>query len=125
MKRKSKTTKILLFILAIVPVFCLASSKKTITLEKYYEIKMGISEKALKQKIGKPYAIHQLIHNEVEYEYIERLSTGTDVLEERHYFFRIQNGKVKSTRMTSKVIPFSERNSYDLQTTLKAEYERK
>lgn len=123
--KSKKITKILLFILALTPLFCQASSKKTITLEKYYEIKMGITEKALKQELGKPYSVHQLVHNEVEYEYIERLSTGTDVLEERHYFFRIQNGKVKSTRMTSKVIPFYKRNSYDLQTTLKSDYEKK
>lgn len=109
--------KTILTIFAIFPLLCMATSQKTITMDKYYDVQMGSSEQSLKKNLGKPYAVCQLSHDEAEYEYIERLSTGTDVLEERHYFFRIKNGRVKSSRMTTKVIPFYQRNSYDLQTS--------
>jgi hypothetical protein len=100
----------------IVPVFfialiCLAgcfSRPALMTYETYDQVKVGTSIADLKSEIGKPYAIHHKEDSE-EYEYVERINVGNNLIAENHYFLIVQNGKVIGKYMNRERPP-----AYDL-----------
>jgi hypothetical protein len=63
----------------------------------------------MEQRVGSPYQIRNLKDGEKEYEYIERITMGDEVVEENHYFIIVQDGKVKGKRTTQQTPP-----AYDL-----------
>jgi len=52
-----------------------------------------------------PYAIHKQTDGSAEYEYIERISLGTEIIEENHYFLRAKKGKMVGKRMNQATPP--------------------
>ena len=64
------------------------------TYDTYDKVQMGTSIAQLQSDIGKPYAIHKKEGNITEYEYIERIDTGNNLVAENHYFLIVEDGKV-------------------------------
>ena len=79
------------------------------TYDTYDKVQMGTSIAQLESDIGKPYAIHTKEGNIVEYEYIERIDTGNNLVAENHYFLIVENGKVVGKYMNRERPP-----AYDL-----------
>ncbi len=75
----------------------------------YDQIEVGTSVATLKSEVGKPYAIHYKEEGKEEYEYIERIDTGTVLVAENHYYLIVKEGKVIGKYMTRERPP-----AYDL-----------
>lgn len=101
--------------------FTSCSHQKMATDDHFYDIPMGAKVEELQKEMGPPYAIHQINDEEMEYEYIEKISTGqtevAPIIETRHYFFRIKKGRVEGKRVESEDRSPFMRNSYDMQTS--------
>lgn len=112
--------KKIIFILTVslLAAWSCASGGKTMTAEGFSEISVGMTEKEVQQKYGKPYSIKDLGEGEIEYRYIEKVTIGRDrVLQEKHYLIILKNGKVTSTKTQILNRPVYERNSYEMQTS--------
>jgi len=74
----------------------------------YDGVQLGTSIAQIQAEIGKPYAIH---HKEGvdEYEYIERIDGGNNLVAENHYFLIVEDGVVTGKYMTREQPP-----AYDL-----------
>jgi len=57
-------------------------------------IDTGATAEEVEKSCGKPYQIHSRGGNTDLYEYVERISMGTQIVEMRHYFIVITDGKV-------------------------------
>ena len=79
------------------------------TYNEYDKVQMGTTTSELRSEIGKPYAIHTKDHGVEEYEYIERIDTGNNIVAENHYFLVIKDGKVVGKYMNRERPP-----AYDL-----------
>ncbi|MCI0382632.1 MAG: hypothetical protein L0207_06250 [Chlamydiae bacterium] len=101
--------KLLCFFLCFFSLLGCFSRTNAITKENYNSVTLQTSENELVAELGQPYAIHNLRGGGQEYEYIERFTMGEELVSENHYFFKIQNGRVVSKRMTREKRP-----AYDL-----------
>ncbi len=110
--------KYLFCFLSLVICMSCAAGNRVMTMEEYHEVSVGMTEKEVKQKIGKPYSTKNLGKNQVQYIYIEKLYSGTRVLQERHYLITFTNGKVTSKKVLDFNRPVWQRNSYEMQTSL-------
>lgn len=100
-----------LFPLLFIVVFCLAgcfSNSSMMTYDSYDQVKVGTSIADIREQLGRPYAIHHKDGQE-EYEYVERIGAGNNLVAENHYFLIVQNGKVVGKYMTREKPP-----AYDL-----------
>ena len=99
--------------------FSCAQGHKVVSEERFYEADLGMSEKELKGKLGKPYAVKKMKNGEKEFKYIERVYSNNRHIETRIYFFVLKDGRVISKRIEKddKYKPLLERNAYDLQTS--------
>src|SRR5271170_5789112 len=79
------------------------------TYSEYDKIELGTSVAQLRSEIGKPYAIHAKEGGSEEYEYIERIDSGNNLIAENHYFLLVQDGKVVGKYMSRERPP-----AYDL-----------
>jgi hypothetical protein len=75
----------------------------------YQDIQVGSSIAEVQTKVGEPYAIRKQTDGSDEYEYIERIPLGTEVVEENHYYLLVKNGQVMAKRMNQETPP-----AYDL-----------
>lgn len=84
------------YLIPVVLLCCTAcfSRPALMTYSDYSSVEIGVSIIKLETEIGKPYAIHTKKDGTKEYEYIERIDAGTNVVAENHYFLIIQDGKV-------------------------------
>ncbi len=101
-----------------------ACGHRVMTMSSYHDVPMGTSEAKLKEMVGSPYATEKLKDGKVQYEYVERISMGSQTVEERHYFFVLQNGQVVNKYMKSFSPPPYLENSYDMQTTTSNDIDR-
>jgi hypothetical protein len=98
--------------LAMIGLFSLASCfsrPALMTYADYDKVETGTSIATLQSEIGKPYAIHTKEGGIVEYEYIERIDTGNNIVAENHYFLIVEEGKVVGKYMNREKPP-----AYDL-----------
>jgi len=98
-----------LFLLAFIPLTSCFSRPALMTYNEYDKVQMGTTTSELRSEIGKPYAIHTKDHGVEEYEYIERIDTGNNIVAENHYFLVIKDGKVVGKYMNRERPP-----AYDL-----------
>ena len=98
-----------LFLIALFPLASCFSRPTVMTSGEYDKIQMGTSVSELRSEVGKPYAIHKKDHGVEEYEYIERIDTGNNLVAENHYFLVIKDGKVVGKYMNRERAP-----AYDL-----------
>lgn len=78
------------------------------TRASYNDIEIGASIATITSQIGEPYAVH-IRGQTKEYEYIERINVGTNLVAENHYFIVFQNDKVIGKHMKHEETP-----AYDL-----------
>jgi hypothetical protein len=69
------------------------------TRQTFADVDIGEPILQVEEKVGKPFAIRKNSDGTQEYEYIERISLGTEVVEEYHYYLVINNGQVVSKRL--------------------------
>jgi len=93
------------------------SGHRVMTMNEFHEIPVGTTAVQLKSMAGKPYTVSKHEDGVEEYEYIERLTIGSRIATERHYYFVLKEGKVVSKRVEDISPPPYLLNSYDLQTT--------
>lgn len=79
------------------------------TYSDFDKVEMGTSIAKLQADIGKPYAIHNKEAGTEEYEYIERIDSGNNLVAENHYFLIVKDGKVIGKYMNRERPP-----AYDL-----------
>ena len=84
-----------LFKTLVMLILCSCFSRSAMmTHQSYDDITVGTTVAELKQQVGEPYAIHSKGSGTQEYEYIDRIPMGREVIEENHYFLIISDGKV-------------------------------
>lgn len=64
------------------------------TNEGYEMIEKGMSIKEVRKKYGTPYTIYSKGTSTETYEYIERITNGRRVVEQRRYYIVVSKGKV-------------------------------
>lgn len=80
----------------------------------YNRILLGTPASQVVQCYGEPYAVHEIDHETLEYEYIERVSMNNELVYENHYFLTIVNGQVVCKRFTEENRPpFDQMYEYD------------
>ena len=110
--------KYLIYFLSLVICVSCAAGNRVMTMDEYHEVSVGMTQKEVKEKIGKPYSVKKLENNQVQYTYVEKLHAGTKVLQERHYLITFTNGKVTSKKVLDFNRPAWQGNSYEMQTSL-------
>ena len=94
-----------------------AAGHRVMTMNEFHGIPVGTTAVQLQSVAGKPYTISKHDEGGEEYEYIERLTIGSRIATERHYYFILKEGKVVSKRVEDISPPPYLLNSYDLQST--------
>jgi hypothetical protein len=85
------------------------SRSSMMTYDNFDKVQIGTPIADLKPEIGRPYAIHHKESGSEEYEYVERINVGNNLIAENHYFLIVQNGKVIGKYMSREKPP-----AYDL-----------
>jgi hypothetical protein len=89
------------YLVSLLFFLCSCFSRSTVmTRQTYSDIEVGSSITQVEQKVGNPYKIRPLQDGTEEYEYIERIPMGQEVVEENHYFLIVKDGKVFAKRNT-------------------------
>ncbi len=94
-----------------------ASGGSSMTLDTFYSVSVGTTRSELIEQAGTPYTTRKLADGSEEIEYIERIQAGSRNLEERHYIYTLQDGKVVSRRVERRSPPPWQFDSYEMQTT--------
>lgn len=81
------------------------SRSAMMTRPEYENITVGESLNAVQARVGVPYAIQSKEQGVEQYEYIERIPLGTEVVEERRYYLLVKNGKVVGKFMNQETPP--------------------
>ncbi len=71
-----------------------ATNSEIMTRDKYAEVEVGMKASDIEHRFGKPYQIVSREEGKETYEYIEKITMGTEVIEQRRYYIVIQGGKV-------------------------------
>lgn len=79
------------------------------TRENYDDINLGATISQVTAVAGDPYSIHSKGDGTEEYEYIERIDMGRELVSENHYYIIFRNGQVVGKREKSERPP-----AYDL-----------
>ena len=66
------------------------------TRSSFADIRVGEPVTEVQKKVGDPYSITKNSDGSEEYEYIERILMGSEVIEENHYFLNVTNSRVVS-----------------------------
>jgi hypothetical protein len=91
--------------LFLIPLFilvlCIACSShyRMMTQQTFDDIQIGTPAKTVITEVGKPYAIHTRGVGKQEYEYIERMDLGPNLILENHYYLTIVDGVVTRKRI--------------------------
>jgi outer membrane protein assembly factor BamE (lipoprotein component of BamABCDE complex) len=98
-------------LIVAVLLFCSACSSHSalMTYAEYAELPVGTTVTEVETKIGQPYAVRKQKDGTEEYEYIERIDSGNNIVAENHYFLIVREGKVIGKRMNRQKPP-----AYDL-----------
>ncbi len=70
------------------------SRPSLMTYSDYDKVQIGTTVGELQSEIGQPYAIHAKEAGTEEYEYVERIDSGNNLIAENHYFLIVKDGKV-------------------------------
>lgn len=86
------------------------SRSAVMTRQDYNDVQIGQPMNQYEERIGKPYKIRPLKDGNKEYEYIERIFMGDEVIEENHYFLVVNpHGQIEAKRTSQETPP-----AYDL-----------
>jgi hypothetical protein len=102
--------RLLFLLLMVLFLFASCFSRPALmTYSDYDKVEIGMPITKLQSEIGKPYAIHAKEGGTEEYEYIERIDSGNNLIAENHYFLIVEDGKVVGKYMSREQPP-----AYDL-----------
>jgi len=76
-----------------------------ITQDMYNSTQIGQPISTVTSRAGEPYSIHKNSAGEQEYEYVESISNGTDLVYENHYIFIVKDGKIVGKRESQEQTP--------------------
>lgn len=82
------------FLIPLVILTACAGSSARMTQDRYDAIQTGVSVKEVQQEVGQPYAVHDKSGGVKEYEYIERITMGSQLISEHHFFLIVVDGRV-------------------------------
>jgi len=91
----------------IVGILCLCGcfSKPTMmTMQSFEEVQIGSSINLVVQQNGDPYTVVKK-HGTEEYQYVEKITTGNQLLYENHYTIFVKEGKVIGKTSTQEAVP--------------------
>ena len=92
-------TKVKYTVFGLTLLCCSCFSTSTImTRQNFDQIQVGTTVADVQAKAGRPFAVYKQGDGTVEYEYIERIPMGEEIIEENHYFLVIQKGVVVGKR---------------------------
>lgn len=83
-----------IFLLGLFFLMGCGASGEIMTRDKYAEVEIGMSMQDIEKQYGKPYKIVSKGEGKETYEYIEKITMGTQVIEQRRYYIVIEDGKV-------------------------------
>lgn len=86
--------KILYLFLPLIFLISCNTESTRMTRNDYADVAVGMSAKDLEAQYGKPYSVYTKGDQTETYEYIERITMGRDVIEQRRYYIVIEDGKV-------------------------------
>ena len=101
--------KILLVVLSCLSLCGCFARSQVMTRGSFDDIQVGSSLADFEQKVGAPYRVRKLPNGCLDYEYIERIGMGEEIVEENHYYLRVKNGRVVAKRVNQELPP-----AYDL-----------
>lgn len=87
--------KVFLLFISVLLVGC-SVSHEMMTRNGYADVDIGMSSKSIEERFGKPYKIYSRGNETEIYEYIEKITMGTQVIEQRRYYIVIERGKVSN-----------------------------
>lgn len=103
-------------VLLLVAVGC-SSGGRMMTVDAFYGIPIGTSKEDVLAQAGGPATVEQKEDGTEEIVYIERVTAGARILQERRYIFTMKDGKVLSKRVEQSSPLPTTFDSYDMQTT--------
>lgn len=83
-----------IFLLCLLFLAGCGASGEVMTRDKYAEVQVGMSAQEIEKQYGKPYKIVSKGGGQETYEYIEKITMGTHVIEQRRYYIVVEDGKV-------------------------------
>ena len=86
--------KFIYILLPLIFLFSCNTESTRMTRNDYGDVAVGMSVKDLEERYGKPYSIYTKGDQTETYEYIERITMGREVIEQRRYYIVIEDGKV-------------------------------
>lgn len=104
-------------ILALIFAAGCSSGGGAVTADSFYNVPLGATKPEMIATIGQPYSVKEQPDGTVEYEYIEKITEGARILQERHYIITMKDGKVVSKRMKPSAPAPYLFDSYEMQTT--------
>lgn len=78
---------------------------RVMTRDNYYTVTVGTSTQDIINKYGEPNSIRNKKDGTQEYVYIEKIGTGTEVVEQNNYILVVKNGQVVSKRHNRELPP--------------------
>ena len=103
--------KSLVILLLLTACYC---SRSLMTYDEFASIPIGSTPGEVQKEHGRPYAIHSTGAQTEEWEYIERIDVGSNVVMQKHYFLIISHGKVVAKRVeTYRMPPYRPTNTTD------------
>jgi hypothetical protein len=94
-----------LIIASVFLLFCGCFARHSMmTRDSYDEVQVGTPISEVVKKSGEPYAVHHK-NGMDEYEYIERVTTGNQLIYENHYTLYVKDGSVVGKSVTQEKVP--------------------
>jgi hypothetical protein len=81
------------------------SRSSMMTYAGYDGVDTGMPIEEVKERMGEPYKVHTTKGGVTEYEYVERMNAGDNLMGENHYFLIVEEGKVVGKYMTRERMP--------------------
>lgn len=94
-----------------------ASGPSALSRAAYADISIGSTREEVIAEVGKPIHVTKKDDGSEEFEYVERLTVGGRLLQERRYFILLKDGVVISKRFDDRAPPPTTFDSYEMQTT--------
>lgn len=84
----------------LIPLLLLLTSLQAITRKEFDNIRLGSPITKVAQEVGDPYSVTVINNHTEEYEYIERLTMGGELLYNTYYYLWVVNDHVVRKRFS-------------------------
>jgi hypothetical protein len=104
-------------IISLLTLAACASGPSVVSMDSFYDIPVGASKEEVIAKAGDPSSITKKEDGTEEYHYVERLTAGARLLQERRYTIVLKDGVVVSKKIEQASPNPMTFDSYEMQTT--------